>query len=258
MERKAYCAQVLSHLRGLSREEREAVRAELEAHIEDHVCALLDLGYDEQLAEERTMAAMGDPAEVGREMAKQYRRGWNAVAGVSLVLALLVVLAALPNGRYNVKVIGYAWESVVCRLFPPEPEEIAAGMFRLQGPYIPVSGATEEVDIRRSLGNDVLRVHRITVGDQDGQRTAEAAACIYDRIPCGVVSLASYNELWPENQRGQQQQLLARQGANGNPMLFQVLLRAPVQPGDDHITLRWEWLGETVTVDVPLPEEGSP
>ena len=56
MNRSEYCAQVLSHLRRLSRREREAVRAELEEHMEDRVCALLDLGYDQSLAEERTMA----------------------------------------------------------------------------------------------------------------------------------------------------------------------------------------------------------
>lgn len=126
MDRSEYCAQVLSHLRRLSRREREAVRAELEEHMEDHICALLDLGYDAQLAEERTMAAMGDPAEVGREMEKQYPRGWNVAAGAALILSIFVIFSALSSS-YNRRMIGYAWESVVCRVSPPEPEEIAAG-----------------------------------------------------------------------------------------------------------------------------------
>ena len=91
MDRAEYCARVLSHLRRLSRRERELVRAELEAHIEDHAAALLELGYDAELAEERATAAMGDPAEVGREMGSQYPRGWNAVAGISLVLSVFVM-----------------------------------------------------------------------------------------------------------------------------------------------------------------------
>ena len=254
MDRSAYCAQVLSHLRRLSRREREAVRAELEAHMEDRVRALLDLGYDEKLAEERTVAAMGDPAEVGREMAKQYPRGWNVVTGVSLVLCAFVLFSAL-SGSYNRRMIGYAWEGIVCRFSPWEPEKIAADINYLREPYIPVSGVTEAVDIRRNIGGDVLWVYRITVGDQDGQLTAEAAACIYHKMPGGLVSRPSFNELWPENQRGERQ-LLAHLGVIGNPMMYQVLLRAPVQPGDDHITLRYAWLGENVTVDVPLPKEG--
>ena len=257
MDRSEYCAQVLSHLRRLSRGERAAVRAELEEHIEDHVCALLDLGYDESLAEERTMAAMGDPAEVGREMEKQYPRGWRIVAGVSLVLCVFVMFTVLSNAKYNVRMMGYAWESIVCRVSPPEPEEIAAGMSYRKEPYIPVSGVREEVDIRRTIGNDVLRVCWITVGEQDGQLTAEAAACIYDKIPGGLVSYPSFNEIWPENQRGEQM-VLSRMAAVPNSMLFKALLRAPVQPGDDHITLRYAWLGETVSIDVPLPKEDMP
>ena len=256
MDRSEYCAQVLSHLRRLSREEKEAVRAELEEHMEDHICALLDLGYDAQLAEERTMAAMGDPAEVGREMEKQYPRGWNVAAGAALILSIFVIFSALSSS-YNRRMIGYAWESVVCRVSPPEPEEIAAGMFYRQEPYIPVSGVREKVDIQRNIGNDVLWIYRITVGDQDGVQTAEAAACIYDKIPGGLVSFPAFNELLVESQRGEQQ-VLCRQGALANPMMWNLLLRAPVRPGDDHITLRYDWLGETVTVDIPLPKEGVP
>ena len=283
MDRSAYCAQVLSHLRRLSREEREAVRAELEAHMEDRVCALLDLGYDQALAEERTMAAMGDPAQVGREMAKQYPRGWNVVTGVSLVLCAFVLFSAL-SGSDNRRMIGYAWDSLVYRVFPPGPETVIAGTVSPRE-INPVSGVTEAVDIRRTVGDNVLRVYQITVGTQDsqtaaqtriyeggyqdgalaaeaaippeeGQLTAEAAVCLYHRIPGGLVAMPSFNNLTVESQRGDQQ-VPFRRGAVANPMMWQVFLRSPVQPGDDHITLRCAWLGESVTIDVPLPEEGA-
>lgn len=283
MDRSAYCAQVLSHLRRLSRREREAVRAELEAHMEDRVCALLDLGYDQALAEERTMAAMGDPAQVGREMAKQYPRGWNVVTGVSLVLCAFVLFSAL-SGSDNRRMIGYAWDSLVYRVFPPGPETVIAGTVSPRE-IKPVSGVTEAVDIRRTVGDNVLRVYQITVGTQDsqtaaqtriyeggyqdgalaaeaaippeeGQLTAEAAVCLYHRIPGGLVAMPSFNNLTVESQRGDQQ-VPFRRGAVANPMMWQVFLRSPVQPGDDHITLRCAWLGESVTIDVPLPEEGA-
>ena len=284
MDREAYCARVLAGLRHLSRREREAVRRELEDHMEDHARALLDLGYDEKLAEERTVAAMGDPAEVAREMAKQYPRGWNVVAGVSLALCVFVLFSVLSSS-YNRRMIGYAWDSVFYRVFPPGPETVIAGTVSPPG-IEPVSGVTEAVDIRRTIGDNVLRVYRITVGTQDsqtaaqtgiyeggypdgapaaeaakhpeeGQLTAEAAVCLYHRIPGGLVAMSSFNNLTAESQRGDQQ-VPFRRGAVFNPMIWQVFLRAPVQPGDDHITLRYEWLGETVTVDVPLPKEGMP
>ena len=40
--------------------------------------ALRELGYDEELAEERAIAAMGEPDEVGRELNRQYT-GWGWV-----------------------------------------------------------------------------------------------------------------------------------------------------------------------------------
>lgn len=282
MDRAEYCARVLAGLRHLSRRERAAVRRELEEHIEDHAQALLDLGYDEKLAEERTMAAMGDPAEVAREMAKQYPRGWNVVAGVSLALCVFVLFSVLSSSS-NRKMIGYAWDSVVYRISPPGPETVVAGTVSPPG-IEPVSGVAEAVDIRRTIGDNVLRVYRITVGTQgqtaektwiyeggyqdgalaaeaaarpeDGQLTAEAAVCIYHKIPGGLVAMPSFNELTAESQRGDQQ-VPFRRGAVFNPMMWQVFLRAPVQPGDDHITLRYAWLGETVTVDVPLPKEDA-
>lgn len=70
--------QVLANLRRVTPDERAAIRDEIDGHIEDHICDLLELGYDEKLAEERAMSFMGDPVEVGRERDKQYP---PAVAG---------------------------------------------------------------------------------------------------------------------------------------------------------------------------------
>ena len=66
MTRSEYVERVLSVMKHVTGEEREAIRAEIDAHIEDHICGLLELDYPEDLAEERTMALMGDPEEVGR------------------------------------------------------------------------------------------------------------------------------------------------------------------------------------------------
>ena len=72
MDRRDYTDRVLSSLRRVTEKEREAIRSELDGHIEDHMEALRELGYDEELAEERAIAAMGEPDEVGRELNRQY------------------------------------------------------------------------------------------------------------------------------------------------------------------------------------------
>ncbi|MBM6911672.1 permease prefix domain 1-containing protein, partial [Oscillibacter valericigenes] len=72
MTRGEYIREVSASLKRLTKREREAIRRELDGHMEDHMESLRELGYDEELAEERTIAAMGDPEEVGRELNKQY------------------------------------------------------------------------------------------------------------------------------------------------------------------------------------------
>ena len=95
MTRSEYVERVLSVMRHVTPSEREAIRAEIDAHIEDHICDLLELDYDEALAEERTMALMGDPEEVGRELDKQYTNSfwlWHCQQGVEQTFDFLLHL----------------------------------------------------------------------------------------------------------------------------------------------------------------------
>ena len=102
---------------------RAAIARELAGHIEDRKEAWNASGLSPEEAEAKAIAAMGDPAQVGREMAKQYPRGWNVVTGVSLVLCAFVLFSAL-SGSDNRRMIGYAWDSLVYRVFPPGPETV--------------------------------------------------------------------------------------------------------------------------------------
>lgn len=72
--------------------DREAVRQELQEHIEDKVADLLRIfpGMTLQEAEERAMAQMGDPEEIGKELAKIHKPWWGYLWKVSRVAAALV------------------------------------------------------------------------------------------------------------------------------------------------------------------------
>ena len=59
MTRGEFLEQVLAPLGRLTAEERENVRRELEEHVEDRMEALLDMGWDAELAESRCLEAMG-------------------------------------------------------------------------------------------------------------------------------------------------------------------------------------------------------
>lgn len=75
--------------------DRKAIEQELTAHYEDHKQALLDLGYDEELAAERSLDAMGDPVEVGQALNKIHKYWLGVLWKASQILLLTVVVLAV-------------------------------------------------------------------------------------------------------------------------------------------------------------------
>ena len=101
MDRRDYTDRVLSSLRRVTEKEREAIRSELDGHIEDHMEALRELGYDDELAEERAIAAMGEPDEVGRELNKQYPFRWLVAKWGAILLAVCIAFGVYVNDYYH-------------------------------------------------------------------------------------------------------------------------------------------------------------
>ena len=66
-----WCGEVLRCVR--FKADHAAIRKELSAHYEDHVKDLQRIGYDENLAKTRALAAMGDAEEVGRGLDKAHK-----------------------------------------------------------------------------------------------------------------------------------------------------------------------------------------
>ena len=229
---------VLLPLGRLTAEERENVRQELEEHVEDRMEALLEMGWDAELAEARCLEAMGDPAEIGREMAKQYRgKGWLWLGRAAVVLTVVVCIQAL----LGVGMLWAAWDSLTVRFNPPRTISIGE---------LKNVEAEEELDIRAEIGNDILRIYQVSVGEKDGQRAAMVLACAYDRWPFGIVvdSLFSRSELW--NERGETG---TSGGGSGNSGAVCAALWAPVETGDTHVIWEYRAIGEAVRLEIPLP-----
>ncbi len=241
MDRNAYMTKVLAQLRHVTGEERAAIRAEIDGHMEDHICALLDLGYDQALAEERTLAAMGDPAEVGRELNKQYPLGWlvlgRLAAAMTVVLGLILVLG-LP-------LLGNLFSSAAARLSPERHQET-----RLET----VTGESW-MDLRYPAADDILRVYRVAVGQWDGERVAEVFTVNYDPAFWGVASKALADRVTLENQRGER---LGRGGGSSDSGSCWRRLYAELEPEDTYVTLRYERFGERLELRLSLPEEVTP
>ena len=144
MTRREYTDRVLSVMRRITAAEEEAIRAELDAHMEDHLEVLLELGYEPELAEQRTMERMGDPEEVGRELDKQYPRFWLIAERVLKVLVCVLALALVFDAltMYDV------WGSLQARMEPYE----YAGKHQLEHMNM-------QLDIRREIGSDILHIY---------------------------------------------------------------------------------------------------
>ena len=236
MNRKEYTDAVLTALRHVTDQERLAIRAELDAHIEDHMAALLELDYSPELAEKRALTAMGDPAEVGRELNACYQSWFWVILGraAAVVTAVLCILALLHVG-----LLGMVVDSIGARICPDEDS------------YFEKPIATEQLDIRVPVGNDVLHIYRISVGQDDtlGEQVAEVLFCTYDRIPGGIVS-QEFAWVILENPRGEQ--ALSDSG-RGNWRVEYRSIRVPVQEEDLSVTLCYEAFGEQVRLELPLP-----
>lgn len=87
-----YGKAVCQHLRHATGREKKSVQAELVAHLEDHAQALREAGYEEEQARQAALEAMGNPAEVGKALDREFPRLWYVLSQVSL---LALVLAAL-------------------------------------------------------------------------------------------------------------------------------------------------------------------
>lgn len=90
MEGREFCDRVVACVRHATPEEKEAIRRELEGHMEDHAAALKEAGYTGEESEERAAAAMGSPEEIGAALNRAYPLGWLVLSRVSLMVAVLL------------------------------------------------------------------------------------------------------------------------------------------------------------------------
>jgi len=226
-------------MRRVTAAEREAIRAELDAHMEDHMEALLDLGYEQELAEQRTMERMGDPEEVGRELDKQYPRRWLVLHRIATALiVVLCIQSVLAIGTlFNL------WESLEARW---GSHEVTTNRLVFENPM--------KVDIRIPVGNDVLRIYQVSTGIREGYTVAQVAMCAYDRIPGGIVADSLLDELVLTNQRGENADKYLGSSGSGNWTAGYKLRYVVIEPGDTHIQLTYDYMGEYMTLNVPIPE----
>ena len=116
--------------------------------------------------------------------------------------------------------------------------------------YLKSLGPCEE-----ALGQYLLR-HPDAVTPPEPEEGEEEAPPL-EELPLEERAEKLLDCLTAESQRGELRRYGRSSGGGGHWQAEYAHLRAPVRPGDDNITLRYVWLGETVLIDVPLPEEAG-
>ena len=221
MTRQGFMDRVLLSLTRLTAEERENVRQELEEHIEDRMEVMLEMGWK-------------------REMAKQYRgRGWLWLGRAAVLLTVVLCIQAL----LGVGILFNAWDSLEARVNPQ------------MGSRLDWTESSGQVDLRMPMGNDVLRVFRVSVGKREERRVAEIAMCAYDRWPFGIVAYdwQRYVEINPPDAEAPYRSSNGRGSCGAEYVQTYVEL----EPGARSLVLAYERFGESQRLEIPLPEGGE-
>lgn len=228
-----YLNAVEAELIRLTRGERENVRRELAAHLEDHAETLRAIGCTEDEADERAADAMGDPAETGRAIAQLYRPFWLWVERIAaVIIVFMAIWLVLGLGMLH-----SAWSSVSARFCAPDDREAV------------------RLNEHMMIGDDVVRIYGARSYWRDEDSGVELWLCAYDRVPFGCVDQNLLDKL--RFLAGEERSELHRaQGGNGHSNEGATYLCAfyPLAEGETRVTLRYERFGKVVEHTVELSE----
>ena len=173
MTRSEYIQEVSDTLKRLTKREREAIRTELNGHMEDHMEALRELGYDEPEAEAHTLAAMGDPDEVARELNKQYPFRWLVIGRAAMIATLLFALVvALPAWNKAGDVVNNLW----CRFYPLHLLDMRDLSWGADRDYRPMVAEAEKVELRQTADGVTLYIYQAGLENPAAEETTAWAA----------------------------------------------------------------------------------
>ena len=250
-----FCGAVCAHVKHATPEERSEIARELTDHLTDHAEALQALGRSPEESGAAAVAAMGDPAEIGEALNRQYPLLWLVLSRAALVLIAVLALQ-LPgclNGFYH------AVENLRARWSP------ASGAFAQRE-----DAARSPVDYRfQGPGNDVIYIYALDIVELDSQELRELRAhtaspegrfyahvsyCVYDRNPFGRTSQLLSARARLTNGSGDS--WLRCTGGGSVGACYKSLL-IPVEEGEPCLCLDYSGFGYEVHETIPLDWEGA-
>jgi len=256
MNGKEYIERVMAALRRAKPGEREDIARELEAHLEDHRAALMDLGWTEEEADHRAAETMGDPEETAKALDAQFSQFWGFMEDLAKMFAITLWIVVMVLNQYYYP--PSFWETnldAFCRYYPPEaPKE---------------DFDYQKVSVRVNTGYDHLWAYGVVISPTKKQAQVYYSLC--DLNPFGYVSEEIYWEseplwdgapinpgadhFWVKTPGGEWQLYYDCRYDPDDKYARGVVGYIPVEEDQDHIDLRYDRLGDVVEFQVPIDKE---
>lgn len=233
VNRQEFCDRVVACVRHATPEEKDAIRQELEGHMEDHAAALTEVGYTGEEAEERAAAAMGNPEEIGAELNRAYPLGWLVLSRVSLMVAVLLCAIFLLTSPGLERV----YDNLQARLNPRFDDFDGRTRYTYE----------REVDIRAEVGEDILRIYKVGLDVKQDGETGDVflVFCNYNKNSLAytpnALGLYVQTSVLKEPERH-----FDGGGTGGSGAYYRYLAKIPVSRADDAVELFYDRFGRRV------------
>lgn len=165
---REFCDGVLGQMPRATGRERDDIREELLDHLMEHRDMLVEYGYDPVDAEQRSIAAMGDPAEIGRAWNKALSPFWLWLGRLCAVAFALILLFNADDIYYKYERIRDAMEVRYGEGY--ESREIGSGYNLFW---------ETEPGIEKPFGDHIIRIERVELYERITGPLKEYAAQVY-------------------------------------------------------------------------------
>lgn len=250
MTGEEFLAQVEKRLSRATYDERQALRRELAGHMEDRTEALIQGGCGREEAVARAVEAMGDPAEIGAALNEQFSSFWLWMGRLGILLTALLCLRAFALWPYLMP-----YDAMERQEVQEDPAGAAVFDMILEdwGEPYPLWA---DVDVQMTVGDDILRVYRVSVDPEQG--LAMVDACLYDREDGGKIGYIGECALLYTQTVNRQGEAFAPQNTINDPAVGYARWEGiPVAPGET-LKLRYERFGRSAEMEISLPWEVEP
>lgn len=239
MNRRDYTAVVLGGLRHVTEEEKEQIRKELDRHMEDHMLELMERGWEQEEAEEKAAACMGDPKEVSVELQKCYSYGWLVAKRVLTVLLVLAVSVSIPQFI----LVGRAvWQNQQARF---DPMSQMGEKERAQ--------VKQELDIELLCGNSVVKFYAL---GENERGELEVHWCIRNKRALHYVANGIRIRYYmPEDM---EQELFGGGGYFSNSSIRYGNDDVELPKGAESVVVVVSWLDQEQRLEIPITWEVGP